>query len=425
MFSKIIFTFITRFSSSLIGFLLVILTAHAIGAEGRGEISLIILGTAITLLISSIIGGNAIVLLAPSTPAFKLLVPSYGWALISISLITTLLHFTGLIPQQYSIHIFIISLLQAIASIHMSLFIGKQQIKLYNIMNLLQVFLLFTAAVIFYYFLNYHEVIHYIVALYISFAIQALVTTWFIYREIEITSLSGVKEIIKKILENGLVIQLCNVVQILNYRLCYFILEETHGMTSLGIFSTASIVAESVWLVSRSISLVQYSGIVNSSDKEYNRFLTVRMAKLSLVGSILVMIPVLLLPSSFYGWILGEEFRAILVPLWIYAPGILALSFATVLGHYFAGLGLNKVNLTGSLIGFGITLFFSLILIPKWGINGAAVSVCLAYCVHSVYLFLKFRTHTSFKIIELWPSTEDFIHLKKGIGTFLGRSFRK
>lgn len=137
MFSKIIFTFITRFSSSLIGFLLVILTAHAIGAEGRGEISLIILGTAITLLISSIIGGNAIVLLAPSTPAFKLLVPSYGWAIISISLITTLLHFTGLIPQQYSIHIFIISLLQAIASIHMSLFIGKQQIKLYNIMNLL------------------------------------------------------------------------------------------------------------------------------------------------------------------------------------------------------------------------------------------------------------------------------------------------
>jgi O-antigen/teichoic acid export membrane protein len=422
MFSKIIFTFITRFSSSLIGFLLVILTAHAIGAEGRGEISLIILGTAITLLISSIIGGNAIVLLAPSTPAFKLLVPSYGWAVISISITTALLHFTGLIPHQYSIHIFIISMLQAIASIHMSMFIGKQQIKLYNIMNLLQVFLLFTMAVIFYYFLKHQDVIHYVIALYISFAIQAVATTWFIYRDIEFTNLSGTNEIVKKILENGLIIQLCNVVQILNYRLCYFILEETHGLTSLGIFSTASIVAESVWLVSRSISLVQYSGIVNSSDKEYNRLLTVRMSKLSLFGSILVMLPVLILPSSFYGWVFGEEFRVITEPLWIYAPGILALSFATVLGHYFAGLGLNKVNLLGSVIGFIITLIASLILIPKWGINGAAMSVCLAYCVHSLYLFLKFRTHTSFKINELWPTVDDYIYLKKGIGTFLGRS---
>ncbi len=289
-------------------------------------------------------------------------------------------------------------------------------------MNLLQVFLLFTMAVIFYYFLKHQDVIHYVIALYISFAIQAVATTWFIYRDIEFTNLSGTNEIVKKILENGLIIQLCNVVQILNYRLCYFILEETHGLTSLGIFSTASIVAESVWLVSRSISLVQYSGIVNSSDKEYNRLLTVRMSKLSLFGSILVMLPVLILPSSFYGWVFGEEFRVITEPLWIYAPGILALSFATVLGHYFAGLGLNKVNLLGSVIGFIITLIASLILIPKWGINGAAMSVCLAYCVHSLYLFLKFRTHTSFKINELWPTVDDYIYLKKGIGTFLGRS---
>lgn len=407
MFSKILFTFVSRFLSSVLAFLIVVITAKLIGAEGRGVISLIVLGTAITLLVNNIVGGNAIVLLTPKVEPVKLLIPSYLWAFISCALVTFILHLSELTPPEYSIHIFFISLLQSIGSIHLSVFLGRQKIRLYNMMTVLQVVVLFAVIAYLYLFQGEKDVMSYIVALYISFAIQALITSWFISKEISSTPLSGMKQVLRMILANGLIIQLCNVIQILNYRLSYFFLEEHHGLVALGVFSTASIVAESVWLISRSIALVQYAGIVNSDDPDYNKRVTVRLAKLSAITSMLAWVPLLMLPPAFYSFLFGEEFRNIGGQLWWYAPGIMALAFSTVFGHYFAGLGMNRINLYGTLTGFAVTLAASWLLIPEYGINGAAMSVSLAYCIHAVYLFFIYKKHTKLIISELIPTRED------------------
>jgi len=419
MFSKILFTFVTKFLTSVLGFLVVVFTAKLIGAEGRGLISLIVLGTAITLLFNNIVGGNALILLAPKTDHFRLLLPSYIWAVTSCLLVTTILHQFDLIPGEYSIHVFFISLMQALASIHLTLFVAQQKIRLYNMMGILQVLILFTVLMTFLFLLNRRSVMDYVIAMYISFFIQLLVSTWFVLKELKFRGIGNMSQVVKAILENGLIIQLCNVIQILNYRLSYFILEDKFGLAALGVFSTASIVAESIWLISRSISLVQYSGIVNSDDPGYNRRLSIRMAKLSLVGSMMAYIPLILLPGSFYALVFGQEFRGLGEQIIIYSPGILALAFSTVFGHYFAGLGQNMINLWASLTGFVVTVIAAFILIPRFGINGAAFSVSLSYIASAVFLFIAFRNKAGLKIRELKPDKSDYLFLKNEAKKYL------
>lgn len=422
MFSKILFTFVSRFLSSVLAFLIVVITAKLIGAEGRGVISLIVLGTAITLLINNIVGGNAIVLLTPKIEPIKLLIPSYFWAVISCALVTIILHLSELTPREYSIHIFFISLLQSVGSIHLSVFLGRQKIRLYNMMTVLQVVILFGTIAWLYLVQGEKNVMSYVIALYISFAVQALFTSWFISKEVTGTSLSGMQNVIRLILANGLIIQLCNVIQILNYRLSYFFLEEHHGLIALGVFSTASIVAESVWLISRSIALVQYAGIVNSDDADYNKRVTIRLAKLSAIASVAAWVPLLMLPPAFYSLLFGDEFRNISGQLWWYAPGIMALAFSTVFGHYFAGLGMNRINLYGTLTGFAVTLIASWLLIPEYGINGAAMSVSLSYTIHAVYLFIVYKKHTNLVINDLIPTKADLQFVVKELKQVLRKA---
>jgi O-antigen/teichoic acid export membrane protein len=415
MFRKILFTFSTRFLSSLLSFLIVVITARAIGAEGRGEITLVMLGCSINLMINSIVGGNAIVLLAPTIATWKLLVPSWIWVLLSNSLVTVILHVFGLIPEHLSIHVLLISILQSFASVHLMIFLGKQRIILFNMIGLLQTLILTGGVLIMIYGTHNPSVEGYVFCLYISFMVQLLVSCFFLRSVTTITSLDNMKATLREIFRHGLIIQVSNVAQLLNYRLSYFFLEFFIGLAALGVFSTASVVAESVWLISRSISLVQYTGIVNSTDEGYNRRMTIRMAKLALAGSMAAILPLVLLPASFYAYVFGEEFSGIGFQILLLSPGILALAFATVLAHYFAGLGQNKLNLYSSLTGLIATVPAALILIPLWGVNGAAAGVSLSYLVTSLHLYILFKKRTGMKLRELIPDKEDIIFIKSQI----------
>ncbi|HEX5000861.1 MAG TPA: polysaccharide biosynthesis C-terminal domain-containing protein [Bacteroidia bacterium] len=412
MFRKVLFTFSTRFLSSLLSFLIVVITARAIGAAGRGEITLVMLGCSINLMINSIVGGNALVLLTPSTEPWRLLVPSWVWVIISNLTVTAILHVFGLVPPHLSIHVLFISIMQSVASVHMMVYLGRQRIILYNLLGLLQTLILAGGVCFMIFVLKVSTVSGYINCLYISFAVQLLVSIFYLPGLVTRVKLENVKSTIREILKHGLVIQLSNVAQLFNYRLSYFFLEYFIGMAALGVFSTASTVAESVWLISRSISLVQYSGIVNSKDEGYNRRMTLRMSKLSIAGSLAALLPLSLLPPSFYAYVFGEEFSGIGTQILLLSPGIMALAFATVLAHYFAGLGLNKLNLYTSLTGLAATVPAALVLIPLFGMNGAAIAVSISYMVTSTHLYIIFKKKTGMKLRELIPERADFEFVK-------------
>jgi len=408
MLPKVLVTFISKFLAAVFSFLIVIITSKLIGAEGRGEISLFVLGITLSLLLNNIIGGSALVLLASDKKPLQLLIPSYLWAIVSSILIPITLLATTNISYHLLYHIFFISLIQSLGSVNLNLFLGLKKYYLFNIINLLQVLVLFTVISVFMFLLDMRTVSDYITAMYISFILQTLSTYWFLIKFINLEFTLEFRSTIRSILNLGVIIQVCNIVQLLNYRFAYFILEKELGIGILGVFATATALAESVWLISKSISMIQYAEIAGSKDKTIARRSTIRFAKLSLAASTIIYIPLLFIPENIFAFIFGVEFKEIGTQVILFSPGILAFSFSTILAHYFAGFGRNSINLLISSVGLLMTIVLSVVLIPSMGINGAAISVSSSYIGTTILYLVIFKQDVGLKLRELIPKVSDF-----------------
>ena len=419
MFKKIILTFSTKFITALLNFLIVIITARYLGAEGRGTISLIVLGISINLIVNDIIGGSALVYLTPRINLFKLFVPSYIWALTSSSILTYCLCYFKLIPVEYYLDVFLLSVLQSLGSINFAILLGQERIKQHNAINILQILLLFISLLVILFVFNYQTVSAYIYSLYIGLGFSFAVSLTLIFKHIKPTLFSDWKEVIKSILENSIYIQLANILQIFNYRISYYILNWFTGAKILGVYSTAVSVAEAVWLVSKSIAMVQYARISNSTDKNYSRQLTIQLSKFSLLATIITLLPLLLLPDSIFILIFGIEFSAIHQVLIYLSIGIISIGFSTIYTHYFSGIGKYHINSIASGIGFIFTILFCIILIPKYQLSGAAISASLSYSATSIYLLIAFIKETKLKPSELIPSSKDFSFLMRELKKLL------
>src|SRR5688572_27148351 len=109
MFKNIFQTVVTKFLAAIFGFLVVVITSKFLGAEGKGLTSLIITTVAIIMLFNDIIGGTVLVYLVPRTDLLKLLVPAYGWGLLSCLALTFFFHQLAPIPENYSDDLFLLS----------------------------------------------------------------------------------------------------------------------------------------------------------------------------------------------------------------------------------------------------------------------------------------------------------------------------
>ena len=82
------------------------------------------------------------------------------------------------------------------------------------------------------------------------------------------------------------------------------------------------------------------------------------------------------------------------MPLWLLMPGVVALSISKVLSGDLAGRGLLQYGAYASAISLVVTVICDLLLIPRWGIVGAAIASSLSYC-SAALLVLFFYTKVS------------------------------
>jgi O-antigen/teichoic acid export membrane protein len=418
MLRKIFFTFSSRLFITCINFIVILLTARYLGAEGRGVISLIILGITINLLVSNIFGGSAISYLAVRVQVYKLVAPAYTWAVISSFLITSILITIKLIPAVYAPHLFFLSVLQSFYNVHLNLLIGKGHIKEHNLVNSLQVAVLVLLLCFLLFVLQQRTVYSYLIALYCSLGFSFFLSLFFLRDEVKMFPIRDGLDQWKRILSNGYIIQIANIAQLLNYRLSYYLLDhftnaDEGGKKIVGVYSTAVAIAEAVWLIGRSMGLVQYTKIVKGEDDNNAINLSLRFGKISFLLTIVILLPVIILPSGFYKMLFGNDFGNIQEILLYLSPGILSFGMALMYSNYFAGLGLNTVNLKGSLTGLAISISAGIFLVPEFGMRGAAITASLSYIATSLYLWISFTKRTKLRWTEIVPAKNDLIFLRK------------
>lgn len=414
--NTILKTFISRFLILVLNFGLVIYSTNMWGSEGKGVISIVIADLAIISFFANIFVGSSMSYFASKFKTEEILPFAYIWSLLIGILIPVIFTFNH--ASEYSNYLIALSVLSSLLAANVNLFVGQQNIKMFNLYTVLQqiVHIIFIAIIV--YLIKITSVNAYFMAQISCFGVLFLGSIFQVFKNCDFKRISLSKEVCGKLFDYGWKTQLSAFLQFLNNRLSFYFLEYFKGIVSVGIFSVGVAFSEAIWTVSRSLSVILYADVVN--NKSYNE--AIEKTKISLRVSFLVTLlfitVMLFIPSQIYSMIFGKDFSETKEIVLFLSPGILAIAVSNIIGYYFAGINKLRILNVKSLIGLVFTVISSFYIIPRWGIRGACMITSVSYCLSSGLLFWRFYQITEFRF-------QDFILSKTEVALLLNKVLKK
>ena len=402
--------------AAALNFLIAIIISRTLGDTGKGTQALLLTTISFILIFSDIICGASIIYLAPRYSFKKILVASVVWGGFIALVAGNILWFFYLdLDTDLVVHIALLSFISALSSINFRFLVGKEEIKKANYNTLLQPVLLTATLVVYYIVLKKTDIYGYIIGLYAAYGGTFLLGIWMLRKEY-INMFSDkdhdYSEVLHDLFKYGFLNQTGHFVQFFNLRLSYYLLDKYINVGRVGVFSNALSLAESIWIISNSIALVQYARIANADDRSYSQKLTLDLSKICLLVSAVAIAVLCLLPAEFYIFIFGKDFGEMAHLIRILAPGILFYCVFLILGHYYSGIGRYQMNTFAALCGLVATFVCGFTLIPKYDVTGAAITSAVSYTVNAVFLFVFFVKESRFK-------GRDFILTKSEIQNYI------
>lgn len=377
--ANIIVSLFTRFLGAFVTLGISIITARELGNEKLGEISLVVLAIAISILVSGIFSGPSLVYFTPRKKLRYLLLPSYLANVFCSIAVCIIMAFFDLYDPQYLIYAILISVIQSFYSTHFYVLLGLEKIQAYNIIGIIQVLVSFIGVAIAVYVLHIKEVSSYFIAQLISFAVGFIITIPFIKQTTYSDQDSSASNVVSELFKYGFMMQMASLFQQLNYRLSYYVIHWQMGDGKLGIFALTMQIAEGVLMVSRSVAAVLFSKTSNTVEKDSITSKTNNTLKFTYLATFLFMIMLLLVPEEVYEVAFSKDFSETKLILWFIAPGIMFLAIQTILSSYFSSVKKVHINTIGSLVGLvviGIVVWPICMLLD---LKGAAIANVLSY----------------------------------------------
>jgi O-antigen/teichoic acid export membrane protein len=129
--------------------------------------------------------------------------------------------------------------------------------------------------------------------------------------------------------------------------------------------------------------------------------------------------------SLFLPLVFGERFRPSVAIVWLLLPGTVALSLGRVAASDLSGRGKSGYSSVFSVNALVVTVVLDLLLIPRIGINGAAIASSVAYSTNAVLLLaaLRYELKVSWRTLLLpgrqeWASySRAWARLRAWLGT--------
>ena len=383
------YTIASKFAILLVNFGLVVFSSHIWGSEGRGIIALVMANVAVIVIFSNVFCGSSLTYNTPREERdFLILLAFISSVFISLAGAVIFSFFFGFI---YFMPLFIIAMLMSMTASIASYWLGRNNITLYNILTVLGPLAIIISLFILYFLLGSTDINTYFHAYYIGTSLVVVAGLIILHLRKPFSLPSIRTKGLRNVISYGINNEFNYFIQFLNYRLSYYFIATFLGLSLLGIFSIAVSVTEAVWIISRSMSTIHYSSVVNSDDKIKNRSETVNYARQSLLISVAVLATAAIIPVSVYQFMFGNEFTDVKKYMLLLAPGVIAIAVSNLYGHYFAGTGRLKIVRNKSLAGLAATVILLPILIKKYQLTGVCVTLNVSYIISSAYLWYKFR----------------------------------
>lgn len=222
---------------------------------------------------------------------------------------------------------------------------------------------------------------------------------------------SGVREVAAF----ALPLHLGNLAQFLNYRVDIFVVSFFVGAAGVGLYTLAGTIAQLVWVMANAAAGVMLPRVASAQeDRDENVRRTVRATRLTLWATVAAAALLAAAAGPALPWLFGASFRGTVAPLLLLLPGVAAVGGVFTLGAYFTGMGRPQINLWIAVAGLGVTLAADLVLIPRYGIRGAALASTLSYGTTAVLTVAAFVRITGVRVMDLMvPLPEDLAVLRR------------
>ena len=408
MIRKIVNTFASNVFIALLNLIIAVVVSQYLGAEGKGGQSILITNIALILLVCNIAGGASLVYLVPRGDNFRIIFLSYVWSFLVCLAVYAIMGFFLDIPANYIFHICLLTLLSSLTAVNSSVLLGHERINARNVVAILQTIVLLGALIVLFVGFDSKKLEAYIFALYLAYTFAFILSSLLIIRYTDLKpQTTSFRNIIKDMLHYGFLNQLSHIMQLLSFRMSYYILLIYLGKDSVGIYSNAVALVESVWLISKSIATVQYARIANTEDIKYGQELTRNLLKSALFVSFFLLLAMSLMPPAFFRLLFGQEFGQVNVLIITLSPGVFFYNFSLIIGHYFSGKGRYHINTVASAIGLAVTVGLCFLLVPVWGMYGAALAAVMSFLSTSYYVYYVFKRETNYSTASFFANGRD------------------
>lgn len=184
--------------------------------------------------------------------------------------------------------------------------------------------------------------------------------------------------------------------------------------------------AELILILPNTIGTILFPKLSNTRrrhDKLEMMSIVIRQTILS-VGLISVLL--LIVGESLIVTWYGAEYTKAAEPFKIILPGVMMMALYSVLNRYFMSENKQTINIYSGSIALVGNLTFNIILIPKLGINGAAMASTISYSLATLVLLVFFLKETKCRLRDIlsfgnrdytiyrniWSSCFNFLELK-------------
>lgn len=290
-----------------------------------------------------------------------------------------------------------------LANIYMGgIFIGKEKIRLYNIMHWLPVLinLGFILVIVWGFGLG---VTGALLAMMLATLIVFIYALRIIRRSFTIR-LRFDKEVIKSLVGLGSVYALTYWMLYLNYKVDVLILSQMlpHQMAEVGFYNLGVSITEQLWILPYAVGVVVMSRTANSKDTQRTMETTAQLLRFLVPIGILAALVLFFVAPLVIPIVWGQAYEPSISIVQSILPGIIIFIVFRVLESHFAGMGKPWITVLILFPAVILNIILNFLWIPVYGTLGSVWATNISYTLSTIICVGVFSHITGARVVNLF-----------------------
>jgi len=409
-------TIITKIIQFIAGMGTSIIIARCLGPEGKGIYALAILFQALLVSFTDFgIGPASVFYIGRKKYSLREI---FGANIIFSILVSVFATISGAIiifffknqifpkvPTGYLFLVLILVPLVLFLNFVVYILLGLQKIEKYNFIQLMVSFI-FLVLLTFFMLEHHISIKTSIIAQIIAYFIACIIVFFQTKKETNGLFFSLNKGVFKDLFSYGIKNYLGNIISFFHYKIDMFLINIFLNPLAIGFYSIAVGMAEQIWLISVSASVVLFPRVASETDerslKEFTPLVCRNIAFMTLLSAIFLF--------AIGRWLIillySERFANSVAPFQILLIGVVTMSAWRILANDLYGRGKPMLNTYITASSVILNIILNIIWIPKFGISGAALASSISYTFALIIIIMIYSEISSNRV-------KDIIFVKK------------